>query len=114
MAGFGESFAAWWLHTAIGGGFLLLVAFALTLTSRQPALKQRLSECGLLAALLVAVLSFGPSWLPLPILPPSSLVSTAVSQAARYPEPSCQDKGNEMRPGQSSRAINSEDRKSVV
>src|SRR5262249_47565696 len=34
--------------------------------TRQPARRQRLGECGLGAALLLAVLSLGPSWLVLP------------------------------------------------
>ena len=69
MTGFGENFAGWWLHAAIGGGFLLFLGWALTLLCRQPAWRQRLGEWGVLASLLVAVLSFAPSWFAIPLLP---------------------------------------------
>jgi beta-lactamase regulating signal transducer with metallopeptidase domain len=61
----------WLLHTAVGGGLLLLVTAVLMRWTRQPARRQRLGDWGMTAALLVAVLSLvGPSWLvvswPLP------------------------------------------------
>jgi beta-lactamase regulating signal transducer with metallopeptidase domain len=56
--------ARWLVHTAVGGGLLLLLTCILMRWIRQPARRQRLGECGLVAALLVAVLSLiGPSWL---------------------------------------------------
>jgi beta-lactamase regulating signal transducer with metallopeptidase domain len=56
--------ARWLVHAAAGGGLLLLLTCMLMRWIRQPARRQRLGECGLTAALLVAVLSMvGPSWL---------------------------------------------------
>src|SRR3977135_2130956 len=53
----------WLLHTAVGGGLLLALTCVLMRWTRQPALKQRLGEFGLAAALAVAVLSVAPAWL---------------------------------------------------
>jgi beta-lactamase regulating signal transducer with metallopeptidase domain len=58
--------AFWLLHTAAGGGLLLLVTWGLMACTRQPALRQRLGEFGLLAALTVVLLSLGPRWLLIP------------------------------------------------
>jgi beta-lactamase regulating signal transducer with metallopeptidase domain len=55
--------ASWLLHSAAGGGLVLLVVVVLMRLTRQPARQQRLGECGLAAALAVAVLSLGPAWL---------------------------------------------------
>jgi beta-lactamase regulating signal transducer with metallopeptidase domain len=56
--------ARWLLHTAVGGGLLLLLTCLAMRWIKQPARRQRLGECGLTAALLVAVLSLiGPAWL---------------------------------------------------
>jgi beta-lactamase regulating signal transducer with metallopeptidase domain len=70
MTSWGPRFAEWWLHAALGGGFILLLAGGLALACRQPAWKQRLSEWGVLAALVVALLSLGPAWLAIPVLSP--------------------------------------------
>src|SRR5262245_47267196 len=64
---------SWLVHSAVGGGAILLLTCALTRRTRQPARRQRLGEIGLAAALLVAALSlFGPAWLivSLPVSPP--------------------------------------------
>src|SRR5438128_1632603 len=54
----------WLLHTALGGGLLLLVTCVLMRFTRQPARRQRLGDWGLSAALVVGLLSLvGPSWL---------------------------------------------------
>jgi hypothetical protein len=82
MTGLSESFSGWWLHAAIGGGFLLFLAWGLTLVCRQPAWSQRLGEWGLLASLLVAGLSFVPAWLAIPILPPENAASNRPSPAS--------------------------------
>src|SRR4051812_13402498 len=58
----------WWLRSATGGGLLLLLAWLLMCRSSQPARRQRLGETAVAAALLLAVLSLGPSWLVLPVL----------------------------------------------
>jgi hypothetical protein len=65
----------WLLHCALGGGLLLLVAWGLMRRTAQPARQQRLGEWGLVAALLVALLSLCPAWLVIPIrLAPSKEV----------------------------------------
>jgi hypothetical protein len=58
--------AGWLVHTAVGGGLVLLVARLLLGRVAQPARRQRLAEGGLAAALAVALLSLGPAWLELP------------------------------------------------
>jgi beta-lactamase regulating signal transducer with metallopeptidase domain len=55
--------ASWWLHSAIGGGLLLLLALVLMAVTRQPVRRQRLGEWGVLAALIIALLSLAPAWL---------------------------------------------------
>src|SRR5947207_12804997 len=60
------SAATWWLGTALGGGLILLAACLLMRATGQPALRQRLGELAVLAALAVAVLRLGPAWLAVP------------------------------------------------
>ena len=76
----------WVLHTLAGGGALLLVAWAAACRTAQPARRQRLGEWGLLAALLVGVLTLAPAWLPLPLLAtapaPPPTVAAAPAPAA--------------------------------
>src|SRR5436190_14824807 len=55
----------WLIHSALGGGLLLLMGWLWTRCLRQPARQQRLGECTLLAALVLAVLALGPAWLEL-------------------------------------------------
>jgi beta-lactamase regulating signal transducer with metallopeptidase domain len=74
----------WLLHSAVGGGLLLLLACGLMKGTRQPARRQRLGECGLAAALLLAVLGLGPTWLEVP-WPVPEMASQA---AAHYAGPS--------------------------
>jgi beta-lactamase regulating signal transducer with metallopeptidase domain len=64
MNGVWGTVQGWLLHSAVGGGLLLLLAWTLLPWVRQPARRQRLAEWGVLAALLAAALSLGPSWLP--------------------------------------------------
>jgi beta-lactamase regulating signal transducer with metallopeptidase domain len=53
----------WLLHTALGGGCLLLIVCLLLRRTRQPAKQQRLGEWGMAAALLLAVLCLpGRPW----------------------------------------------------
>ena len=73
---------SWLLHTAVGGGLLLLLALVLMRLIRQPVRRQRLGEWGLGAALLVAVASLGPSWFDL-----SSLTSTQETPLSVVVEP---------------------------
>jgi beta-lactamase regulating signal transducer with metallopeptidase domain len=88
MSGPWVTVGAWVCHTAAGGGLLLLLAWALMRWTRQPARQQRLGECGLAAALLLAALSVGPAWLPvvLPLPEPA-----AVSEASAGPVPAAWD-----------------------
>src|SRR5262249_19475206 len=58
--------ADWLLHSAVGGGLLLLLTCLLIRRTRQPARRQRLGELGLAAALVLALLSLRPPWLVLP------------------------------------------------
>src|SRR5437763_16391936 len=81
----------WLLHCALGGGLLLLLVYGLMRRTDQPARQQRLGEWGLVAALLVAVLSLFPAWLVIPIhlspsndVPPTTRADVApTTQAAR-------------------------------
>jgi len=69
----------WGVHTLLGGGLLLLLAWTLLRRLRQPARRQRLAEGALLAALVVALLSLAPAWLiiPLPASPTPEAVATS-------------------------------------
>jgi beta-lactamase regulating signal transducer with metallopeptidase domain len=87
----------WLLHCALGGGLLLLLVYGLMRRTGQPARQQRLGEWGLVAALLVAVLSLCPAWLVIPIhlapsndVPPSTRADVSpATQAVRreLPQP---------------------------
>jgi beta-lactamase regulating signal transducer with metallopeptidase domain len=57
----------WLLHCALGGGLLLLLVYGLMRRTTQPARQQRLGEWGMVAALLLAVLSLCPAWLIIPV-----------------------------------------------
>ena len=64
MSDLWTSAGTWMLHTAVGGGLLLLVTCALIRWTPQPVRRQRLGDWGLTAALLVALLAaVGPAWL---------------------------------------------------
>jgi len=69
MSGSGTTLVAWLLHSAAGGSMLLLVALLWLRRCRQPAWRQQIGAWGVAAAILVAILSFGPSWFVLPLLP---------------------------------------------
>src|SRR5947209_11974620 len=72
----------WLLRAAAGGTVVLALASGAVLLARQPARRQHLGEWGIIAALLVAVLSLRPAWLPIPLeLPASSRVHFADSSA---------------------------------
>lgn len=60
----------WLLQSALGGGLLLLVAWAVMTRSGQPVRRHRLGALGVTAALLAAVLALGPRWLVLPVALP--------------------------------------------
>src|SRR6202043_2934769 len=69
----------WLLHVAGGGGGVLLLTCAVVSRLRQPARRQRVAEWGVVAALLLAGLCLGPSWL-LITLPTSDSQPVAVAQ----------------------------------
>lgn len=81
----------WLVRCAAGGGLLLAVGCGLMVRARQPARRQRLGEWGLAAALLAAVLSLGPSWLPvaIPLLNPAA--GAAPAPRARANEPAAEE-----------------------
>lgn len=58
--------AVWWGGAALGGGAVLLIGCLLMRIAREPATRQRIGEIAVVAALLVAVLRLGPTWLALP------------------------------------------------
>jgi beta-lactamase regulating signal transducer with metallopeptidase domain len=60
---------SWLLHTVVGGGLLLLATRLVQQRIRIPVRSQRLGEWGLAAALLIALLSLAPAWIPLPAVP---------------------------------------------
>src|SRR5205807_2021363 len=72
------------------GGLVLLLAWGLARRTRQPARRQRVGEWGLAAALVVALLSVGPSWLHLslgwfdgvPEPPPTRVVTVEAKAVA--------------------------------
>src|ERR1700758_728713 len=70
MNGTWPPFAAWLVHSVLGGGFLLLVAVPLMAACRQPARRQRLGEAALLAALVLWLLNLAPPWIALPLPSP--------------------------------------------
>src|ERR1700676_3601667 len=57
----------WLLRAAAGGTVVLALASGAVLLARQPARRQHLGEWGIIAALLVAILSLRPAWLPVPL-----------------------------------------------
>jgi beta-lactamase regulating signal transducer with metallopeptidase domain len=59
--------AEWLVRVAVGGGSLLLLARVAMALTREPVRRQRLGEWGMVAALLLAILSAGPAWVVLPL-----------------------------------------------
>ncbi|HVS34847.1 MAG TPA: M56 family metallopeptidase [Gemmataceae bacterium] len=59
----GTTGTSWLLHTLIGGGLLLLAAWAWTAWTRQPVRRLRVAESAIVASLVLALLSLGPAWL---------------------------------------------------
>jgi beta-lactamase regulating signal transducer with metallopeptidase domain len=62
---------SWLLHTLLGGGLLLLLAWTLLPRIVQPARRQRLGDWAMTAALLLALLSLAPAWLVVTVPAPS-------------------------------------------
>jgi beta-lactamase regulating signal transducer with metallopeptidase domain len=88
----GPTFTNWWIHSAAGGGLLLLLAWSWMRRGTQPAWRQRVGEWGLLAALLINVLALTPPWLLVPLLAANVPTSTADDRThVTEPEPGSQD-----------------------
>ncbi len=84
------SAGGWVLHSAVCGGLLLLLAWLGQRLVRQPALRQRLGEWGVLAALAAAILCLAPAWLVISVPVPAAPVPAALAEAptAEAPGPS--------------------------
>jgi beta-lactamase regulating signal transducer with metallopeptidase domain len=83
--------SGWLLRMAGGGGLLLLLTWLVVRCLRQPARQQRLAECGVAAALLLAVLCVLPSWLLIPLParpadPPQQATTTSPAPSKTQPE----------------------------
>lgn len=74
----------WLLHSAIGGGLLLLVVWLLLRFCGQPARRQVIAQWGVLAALVLAVLSVRQPWLHLPLLQSDAIRVPAVATQNRH------------------------------
>jgi len=86
MNGTWAPFAGWLLHSAVGGGLLLLLAWKLMNLCRQPAWRQRLGEWAVLSAVLLGALNLGPAWIKLPLLGQQSIRPSArVSESPPFP-----------------------------
>jgi beta-lactamase regulating signal transducer with metallopeptidase domain len=79
----GSSVGQWLVHSAVGGGMLLLLTLVAMRLTRQPARRQRLGELGMTAALVVAMLSLAPAWLFLSV--PAPVGSADPSPAGPLP-----------------------------
>src|SRR5205807_2048441 len=79
------SVGLWLLHTALGGGLLLLIAWLAMRLTRQPARRQRLGEMGLAGALLIGVLSLAPAWLILRVPAASTAFAPGEAHASLLP-----------------------------
>src|SRR5215207_2585541 len=92
--------ARWLLHVAVGGGLLLLLTWLVSIRVRQPARRQRLAECGVAAALVLAGLCLAPAWLviPLPVRPPDPVPPEARAEVPgpeEEPDPAVAHPGGE-------------------
>ncbi len=76
----------WLLHTVVGGGLLLLLAWGVMRRVGGPARRQRLGEWAVVAAVVLSVLSLGPAWLRVP-LPASNPPARAEAPPAAPVEP---------------------------
>jgi beta-lactamase regulating signal transducer with metallopeptidase domain len=84
----GSSIGSWLLHSALGGGLLLLLTLVAMRLTRQPARRQRLGEFGMTAALLLAILSLAPAWLLVDVPPAAVPEPARASAPAARPSPS--------------------------
>ncbi len=86
------SMQAWWIGSAVGGGTVLFLAGLFARRGQSPDTVQRFGEWGMVAALLVAVLRFGPTWLDVPVPRPAAqqvrqFVTRRVPEQIVAPEP---------------------------
>src|SRR5262249_39843221 len=85
MSWTGPSIGQWLVHSALGGGLLLLLAVAAMRLTRQPARRQRIGELGVTAALVVAILSLAPAWFVVPV-PATGVAVRGESEASVRPK----------------------------
>lgn len=82
------SIGQWLLHSAAGGGALLLLTLAAMRWTRQPARRQRLGEWGMAAALMATMLSLAPAWLVVSVpSPPAESPMPASTELFDEPAP---------------------------
>jgi beta-lactamase regulating signal transducer with metallopeptidase domain len=88
----------WLIQSALGGGTVLLITWAVMRRIGQPARRQRVGEIGVAAALAAAVLSLAPSWLtvPLPISSGSVIAQSPASDRPTEPESAAAIVGDEL------------------
>jgi beta-lactamase regulating signal transducer with metallopeptidase domain len=79
------SIGQWLLHSAVGGGTLMLLALAVMRWTRQPARRQRLGEWGVAAALMAAGLSLAPAWLWVSVPTPPEINSAPPATSVAEP-----------------------------
>jgi hypothetical protein len=84
------SAASWLMQTAVGGGLLLLFARLAMARTPAPAVRQRLGEMGVLAALLLATATWAPAWLAVGLpawLAPDRLAPAGPGEVSALPAP---------------------------
>src|SRR5262245_25862674 len=77
---------AWLVRSALGGGLLLLLAWAVMHALRQPARRQRLGEWAALAGIFLAALSLLPAWLTVAYSVPMESPAAPVAEFAALQE----------------------------
>jgi beta-lactamase regulating signal transducer with metallopeptidase domain len=78
-------FVDWLARTALGGAAVLLVAWMLMRSTRQPVRQLRIGVVGLGSALMLALLSLAPAWLVIPVS--WHAAEPAARQQAAYEKP---------------------------
>ena len=85
MSQSGLAIGGWLLQSAVGGGLLLLLTWAVMRRINQPARRQRVGEIGMAAALAAATLSLAPAWWVVSVPVASSTPPAVESQARTEP-----------------------------
>jgi beta-lactamase regulating signal transducer with metallopeptidase domain len=79
----------WLLRAAVGGTVVLALASGAMFLAWQPARRQHIGEWGIIAALLVAILSLRPAWLSIPL--DTQLFASLRAHAAAASAPSSRE-----------------------